>query len=109
MTLCFALLRPVCCLLLIKITVDLLLSGLIVQFYCTQTILHYVRFQVLMAASMKFRVFWDVVSCSHVGVERASALMMEAVRISEMLVNFNMTTWHYIPEDSKTSSYTRWC
>jgi hypothetical protein len=25
-----------------------------------------VRFQVLTAASMKFRVFWDVASCSHV-------------------------------------------
>jgi hypothetical protein len=29
------------------------------------------------------------------------ALMMEAVRISETFVNFNMTTRRYIPEDSK--------
>jgi hypothetical protein len=29
------------------------------------------------------------------------ALMMEAVRTSEMTVNFNMTTWLYSPEDSK--------
>jgi hypothetical protein len=29
------------------------------------------------------------------------ALMMEAVRTSEMSVNFNVTTWGYIPEDSK--------
>jgi hypothetical protein len=26
---------------------------------------------------------------------------MEAVRISETLVNINLTTWQYIPEDSK--------
>jgi hypothetical protein len=29
------------------------------------------------------------------------ALMMEAVRTSENSVNFNVTTGHYIPEDSK--------
>jgi hypothetical protein len=28
-------------------------------------------------------------------------LMMEAVRTSETSVNFNVTTWRYIPEDSK--------
>jgi hypothetical protein len=28
------------------------------------------RFQVLTAASMKFRVFWDVAPCSHVEVDR---------------------------------------
>jgi hypothetical protein len=30
----------------------------------------YVRFQVLTAASMKFRGFWDVAPCSHVEVNR---------------------------------------
>jgi hypothetical protein len=30
-----------------------------------------------------------------------TALMMEAVRISETSVHFNVTTWRYIPEDSK--------
>jgi hypothetical protein len=70
-----------------------------------------VRFQVLTAASMKFRVFWDVAPCSHVEVVRRfcgayylhhqSALMMEAVSTSETSVNFNVTTRHYIPEDSK--------
>jgi hypothetical protein len=30
----------------------------------------YVRFQVLMAASMKFSVFWDVVQCNHFEVDR---------------------------------------
>jgi hypothetical protein len=58
---------------------------------------------------MKFRHFWDVAPCSRVEVDRrfrgASAsiirAVMEAVRTSETSVNFNMTTWRYIPEDSK--------
>jgi hypothetical protein len=33
-------------------------------------VLKYVIFQVLTTASMKFRVFWDVVLCSHVEVDR---------------------------------------
>jgi hypothetical protein len=51
---------------------------------------------------MKFRVFWDAAPCSHVEVDRCSrdAVMMEAVRISETSVNFNVTTRRYIPEDS---------
>jgi hypothetical protein len=55
------------------------------------------RFQVLTAAIMKFRVFLDVVQCILIGV----ALMMEAVRSSEMSVHFNETTRRYIPEDFK--------
>jgi hypothetical protein len=35
------------------------------------------------------------------------ALIMEAVRISETSVNFNVTTRHYIPEDSKRHTYRR--
>jgi hypothetical protein len=31
------------------------------------TVGKYVRFQVLTAASMKFRVFWDILPCSHQG------------------------------------------
>jgi hypothetical protein len=52
----------------------------------------------------KTGVFWDVAPCSHVEVDRHFRdfrVMMEAVRTSEMSVNFNVTTWHYIPEDSK--------
>jgi hypothetical protein len=61
-----------------------------------------IRFQLLTAASMKFRVFWDVAPCSHDEVASIIiAMMMEAVRTSEMSVNFNMTTWRYIPEDSQ--------
>jgi hypothetical protein len=32
-----------------------------------------VRFQVLMAASIKFKVFWDVALCSHDEIDRHSA------------------------------------
>jgi hypothetical protein len=52
----------------------------------------HVRFQVLTAASMKFRVFWDVPPCSQVDIDRRfsgasiirtmNALMMEAVSTS---------------------------
>jgi hypothetical protein len=59
---------------------------------------------------MKFRVFWDVAPCSHVEVDQRfggayclhhqGILMMEAV-------NFNFTTWRYIPEDS--TLHTRCC
>jgi hypothetical protein len=66
-----------------------------------------VRFQVLTAASMKFRVLWAVAPCSH--VEYVSELrtatiiwaMMEAVRTSETSVNVNVTTRRYFPEDLK--------
>jgi hypothetical protein len=34
--------------------------------------------------------------------------MMEAVRTSETQVNFNVTTRHYIPEDSNTSYSPPW-
>jgi hypothetical protein len=37
----------------------------------------------------------------------AIALMMEGVRISETSVNFNVTTRHYIPEDSKVHTRRR--
>jgi hypothetical protein len=30
---------------------------------------YFVRFQVLTAANMKFRIFWDVAPCSHVEVD----------------------------------------
>jgi hypothetical protein len=35
------------------------------------------------------------------------ALMMEAARISETSVNFNVTTWRYIQEDSKCHTRRR--
>jgi hypothetical protein len=69
-----------------------------------------VRFQVLTAASMKIRAFWNVAPCSLLGVCRrfrgASiiramiVLMMEAVRTSEPSVYSNETTRRYIPEGS---------
>jgi hypothetical protein len=61
--------------------------------------------------NMKFRVFWDVVPCSHVEVDRlfggAIALMMEALHTSETSVNFNVTTRRYIAEDSKLRTRRR--
>jgi hypothetical protein len=63
-----------------------------------------------MAASMKFRVFWDILLCSQIDVDRhfrgASiirvmiALMMEAAHSSETSVHIYLTTRQYIPEDS---------
>jgi hypothetical protein len=53
------------------------------------------RFQVLTAARMKFRVFWDVALCSHVDVERgfrgAYCLHHQG----------DVTTRRYFPEDSR--------
>jgi hypothetical protein len=63
-------------------------------------------FQVLIAASMKMTVFWDVVLCSLVDVSEVlaasiiRAVMMEAASTSEMSVSFHQTTWCNIPEDS---------
>jgi hypothetical protein len=45
---------------------------------------------------LRFRVFWDVQPCPII-----IALRMEAVYTSETSANFNVTTWRYIPEDSK--------
>jgi hypothetical protein len=52
-------------------------------------------FEVFTAVSMKIAVFWVVAPCS-----LAIALMMEAARTSETLVNFYQTTRSYNPEDS---------
>jgi hypothetical protein len=64
---------------------------------------------------MRFRVFCDVAPCSHVEVDRRfrgaycvhhqGDLMMEAVGPSETSINFNVTTWRYIPEDSTLYSH----
>jgi hypothetical protein len=77
------------------------------RFYETQRLLiiimlefrmFYVRFQVLTAASMMFRiVFWDVLPCKIIVNRRF--LMMEAVHTSEMSVD-NYFTRQYIPEDN---------
>jgi hypothetical protein len=57
---------------------------------------------------MKMAVFWVVAPCSLVEVyQRFIALMMEAARTSETLVNFYQTTWHYKPEDSHLHTHRR--
>jgi hypothetical protein len=68
------------------------------QTYC-------VRFQVLTAASMKFRVFWDVLTCSQIDVDRRFRGLcclhrqgderpdvMEAARISETSIEIDLRT-----------------
>jgi hypothetical protein len=42
-----------------------------IQFTYSRITGHYVRFQVLTAASMKFRVFRDVAPCGYVEVDRS--------------------------------------
>jgi hypothetical protein len=79
-----------------------------------------VRFQVLAAASMMFRVFWFVAPYSYVegdwryrgayclhhqGDETFITLMMEAVRTSVSSVQFNITTRRYIREESVLSCF----
>jgi hypothetical protein len=68
----------------------------------------FVRFHVLTAVSMKFRiVFWDVLPCKMIVDRRfrgmlppgISSLMRGAARTSETSVD-NYFTRHYIPEDN---------
>jgi hypothetical protein len=67
-----------------------------------------VRFQVLTAANMMFRI----VFCDVLIPDQGSSLMMEAVRTSETSVDNNFTR-QYIPEDnsehhnSRPSGYIR--
>jgi hypothetical protein len=67
----------------------------------------YVRFQVLTAASMMFRiVFWDVLPCKMIVLPPSSGMrMMEAVRTSETSVA-NHFTRQYNPEDSSELDVT---
>jgi hypothetical protein len=59
-----------------------------------------VRFQVLTAANMKFRiVFWDVLPCKIIVDRRFRGTMMEAARASETSVD-NYFTRLYNPEDN---------
>jgi hypothetical protein len=62
---------------------------------------------------MKMAVLWVLAACSLVEVyqrfkvlcclhHQGITLMMEAARISEMLVNFYQTIWHYNPEYSQS-------
>jgi phage-related holin len=53
------------------------------------------RFEVLTAVSTKMAVFWVIALCSLV-----EALMMDATKTYETLVNFYQTTRRYNPEDS---------
>jgi hypothetical protein len=93
--------------------------GIQTRFYTlnsiSQTVVILAKFQILKAASTKIAVFWDVAPCSLVDYlvedESLIALMMEAVRTSETLVNFYQTTQRYNPEDSHLRAciiFRRW-
>jgi hypothetical protein len=73
-------------------------------------VVEYVRFQVLMAGSVKFRVFCVVTlkltDVSEVHTTSIIRAMMETVCNSEMSANFNVTIRHYIPEGSNLHHYT---
>jgi hypothetical protein len=59
------------------------------------------RFQLLMAASMKMTAFWDIVPCTIVSEVHTAfiiTMMMEALCTSEMSVYFYEITWCYISE-----------
>jgi hypothetical protein len=58
-----------------------------------------IKADILTAVSTKMAVFWIVAPCS-LEDESLIALMMEASRTSETLVNFYQTTRCYKPEDS---------
>jgi hypothetical protein len=67
---------------------------------------YYMRFQVLTAASMKFRVFRDILPCSQIDVDRRFRgewldLMMEVAHTTETSVDIDLTTRQYIPEKSE--------
>jgi hypothetical protein len=58
--------------------------------------------------SIKMAVFWVVAPCSLVDSSaRLIALMMEAARTSETLVNFYQTTRRYNPEESHLRTHRR--
>jgi hypothetical protein len=57
--------------------------------------------------NVKMAVFWVAALCSLVEVYQSLiALMMEAARTSETLVNFYQTTRRYNPEDSHLHTYS---
>jgi hypothetical protein len=56
--------------------------------------LSFVGVEVLTTVNTELVVFLDVAPCSLI------ALMMEAVRTSETLVNLYQTTWRYKPDNS---------
>jgi hypothetical protein len=67
---------------------------------------------------IKFRVFWDILPCSHLDVYRrfrgacflhlpGDELQMEAARTSETSVDIEFRTQQYIPEDSELHTRRR--
>jgi hypothetical protein len=57
-----------------------------------------VKFQVLMAASMEFKVFWDVAPCSQVDVDY-TALHPRRLNFNEIIAAYNEN--HAVPINTK--------
>jgi hypothetical protein len=66
--------------------------------YSSNYLTYKVGFEVFKAAIMKMAVFWVVAPCN------LGALIMEAARTSEMLVNFYQITRRCNPEDGHLHS-----
>jgi hypothetical protein len=64
-----------------------------------------VRFEVLIAVTMKNAVFWDMILCTHIGMytdiseEPAAAIFVTQGGGSILQVNFHWATQHCLPED----------
>jgi hypothetical protein len=73
-------------------------------------ILIHVRFQVLTAASMKIRAFWDIAQCNLVRVDRrfTGAYCLHHQVNCETSVYSNENTLSYIPEGSHLHHNTFW-
>jgi hypothetical protein len=54
--------------------------------------------------AIKFRVFWDVLPCSQVDIDRGAYCLHHQ---GETSVNIYLNTQQYIPEDSKLHSRRR--
>jgi hypothetical protein len=65
------------------------------------------RFQVLMATSMKMTLFWVVAPFSLVEIDQCfrGTLIIEAVSISETSASFFEATWCNNPEDSHLQNF----
>jgi hypothetical protein len=67
------------------------------------------------SSGLKFRVFWDIMPCSQIDVDRRLRCACclhhqgdtEAARTSETSVDIDLTTWQYIPEDSELHTRRR--
>jgi hypothetical protein len=74
-----------------------------------------VGFEVLTAVIMESAIFWDITLCSLLPAftllscsAYSLVLKMEAIGCSETSVDFQQTTWRYMPEDSTLNKTRCW-